>query len=267
MTLPANHAGAQSKPSGSSSPPKALIVLKARDSAVTPKRNGYSTTGGGTVTVTQPTPDTLVISMTGVAATGSCSCEESQACLNFLLHQEFDIEFAKGGPQSGQIVLDARAFGQLRSEGRMGGTAAMTKAFVSVGCGEEVASVSLDSKSAGCGNSLAVTTVRGPVSAPVVAGSYHLHQEFGIAVRQPKCLVPKKTSADFAPPPTLDTRWIGSPDPFRETNRSNNGFLVTIRLIPDPPASGGTEKAPPPAPAPTEASRKGFEKATAQRAN
>lgn len=256
--LTADPAMAQSK---SSTPPKALITLKARDSKVTPVTSGYSATGGGTVLVTQPTPDTILITMSGVVGVGTCACEDSSALLDFVLDQEFEVEFAKGTPQSGQIEIEGRVYGLLRTEGgkKAGGSAHMTRAFATITCGEELASVTLDPQGAACGNGLAVTSVRGPVSAPVVSGCFQLHQQFGIAARQPRCLLPRKASADFAPPPTLDQRWISHPDPFREANRTNNGFQVHVRLIQDPPAEKpktarppvlppSTETAPPPAP-------------------
>lgn len=237
---------AQSK---SSSPPKALIALKSRDSKVTPSKNGYSATGGGTVTVTQASPDTVVFLMSGVVGVGSCACEDSQAMLDFVLDQEFEVEFAKGTPQSGRIEVEGRVYGLLRTEGKKaGGSAYMTRAFATVNCGAEVASVTLDPQGTACGSGLAVTSVRGPVAAPVVAGCFQFHQEFGIAAKQPKCLLPRKSSADFAPPPTLESRWISHPDPFREANRSQNGFQVTVRLIQDTTSPPQTQLAPPPAP-------------------
>lgn len=215
--------------------PKAVIVLAARDSKATPIKHGYGTTGGGTVQVTQPAPDTLVINMSGVAATGACSCGTSSAALSFVLDQDFEVEFAPNCPASGQIVIEARAYGLLRVDGKMGGgTASLDRAFAVISCGEPVASVTLDPQLAACGNGLAVTSVRGPVSAPIVAGAYSLHQEFGVSACNPKCLLPRKASADFAPPPTLEAKWIHHPDPFREAKRDSNGFQVTIRVIPDP---------------------------------
>ncbi|MCC7421647.1 MAG: hypothetical protein IT428_15300 [Planctomycetaceae bacterium] len=240
---------AQGKSSSGSSPKAALIVLKARDSKVTPQKFGYSATGGGTVTVTQPTPDTILITMSGVVGVGACACGDSHAMLDFVLDQEFEVEFAKGTPQSGRIEIEGRVYGLLRTEGKKGGgTAHMTRAFATVNCGEAIASVTLDPQGTACGNGLAVTSVRGPVAGPVVPGCFHLHQEFGIAATQPKCLLPRKASADFAPPPTLDSRWINNPDPFREANRTNNGFQVTIRLIQDASSPAPAQLALPPAP-------------------
>ncbi len=224
-------AAAQSK-----SAPRAVIVLGARDSAVTPQLFGYSATGGGTVAVTQPAPDTFVVTMTGAAGAGACACGLSHASLDFVLHQGFEIEFAPNGPQSGELEIEARVIGQLRSEGKKGGgTAGMGRAGAVVGCDvEPLVTVALDPQRSACGEGLAVNAARGPVRVPIVAGCFNLHQEFGISATQPKCLLPRKASVDFSPPSALEAKWIGDPDPFHGVNRGANGFQVTIRVIPDP---------------------------------
>lgn len=242
VLMAAADAMAQAKPAA----PKAVFVLRARDSKVTPFKSGYSATGGGTVQVTQAAPDTIVINMSGVAATGACACGTSRASLSFVLDQEFEVEFDPKGPGTGQIVLEARAYGQLRVDGKKGGgTASLDHAFADVSCGESLVSVTLDPQMAACGDGLAVTSVRGPVAAPISAGVYHLHQEFSVSASNPHCLLPRKASADFAPPPTLEAKWLPHPDPFREVNRTSNGFQVTVRLIADPPVPDAVLPPPP----------------------
>ena len=53
-------------------PPPVSITLGARHAHVTPSNSGCTHTGGGNIDVQQPSPDTLVVTMTGIAvAVGS----------------------------------------------------------------------------------------------------------------------------------------------------------------------------------------------------
>src|SRR5262245_56661626 len=72
-------------------PPPASITLGARHGHVTPLRSGFSHTGAGTIDVAQPTPDVVVVTMTGVAAAGGHPCRDSVASLNFDLSQSFEV--------------------------------------------------------------------------------------------------------------------------------------------------------------------------------
>src|SRR4051794_13207040 len=47
--------------------PDVSLSLGSRSSKVTPVRSGCTHTGGGNIDVQQPSPDTIVITMTGVA--------------------------------------------------------------------------------------------------------------------------------------------------------------------------------------------------------
>src|SRR5205807_9229516 len=51
--------------------PPATITLFERHGHVTPQRSGFQHTGGGNIDVAQPAPDTLVVTMTGVAVAGA----------------------------------------------------------------------------------------------------------------------------------------------------------------------------------------------------
>ena len=47
--------------------PQVSITLGSRHGHVTPSRQGFTHTGGGNIDVAQPTPDTVIVTMTGVA--------------------------------------------------------------------------------------------------------------------------------------------------------------------------------------------------------
>src|SRR5581483_8588361 len=70
--------------------PPVSIVLGPRQASVTPQRAGFTHTGGGNIDVAQPSPDTVVITMTGVCVAGAHPCKDSMATLCFDLCQTFD---------------------------------------------------------------------------------------------------------------------------------------------------------------------------------
>ena len=55
--------------------PPISITLGDRHATATPVRHGFAHTGGGNIDVAQPAPDTVVITMTGVAVAGAHPCK------------------------------------------------------------------------------------------------------------------------------------------------------------------------------------------------
>src|SRR5262245_3848256 len=75
--------------------PVVTIDLGPRQAQGVPTRTGFNHTGGGNIDVQQPSPDTLVVTMTGVAVAGGHPCKDSVAALAFELAQEFEVSAAK----------------------------------------------------------------------------------------------------------------------------------------------------------------------------
>src|SRR5436305_10698672 len=71
--------------------PAPTITLHERHGHVTPQRQGFTHTGGGNIDIAQPTPDTVVITMTGVAVAGGHPCKDSVASQDFDLQQCFKV--------------------------------------------------------------------------------------------------------------------------------------------------------------------------------
>src|SRR5262245_11521191 len=103
-------------------PPAVSITLGARRGHVTPERSGFSHTGGGNIDVAQPAPDTIVVTMTGVAVAGAHPARCSLAAMNFDLQQEFDVNFDNPKVTKGKVVLEGRVIGLLRSERKGSGS-------------------------------------------------------------------------------------------------------------------------------------------------
>src|SRR5437867_3507630 len=93
--------------------PTVSITLKDRHGHMTPQRNGCTHTGGGNIDVAQPSPDTVVVTMTGVAvATGHPL--GSSATLCFDLDQSLEVVFEKPEVKAAKLTIEGRVIGLLR---------------------------------------------------------------------------------------------------------------------------------------------------------
>jgi len=221
-------------------PPVVTISLGSREAEGKPSRQGCTHTGGGNIDVQQPSPDVLVVTMTGVAVATGHPCKDSVAALTFDLLQHFEIAFAKPATRPAQLTIEARVIGLLRSHKCSHGTASMNcpaHAAV-VACGQlggpPLVEVELPQRSVAAGESLSVNDRQGPIAIKVPAGKYSLHQHFGIQASHPKKLLPcKAASAEFAPDPALDPLWISYWEPFHGANKKDFGFQVTLKVSPE----------------------------------
>ncbi len=231
-------------PAWSAEPPPApavTIELGSRQAQGVPTRSGFNHTGGGNIDVQQPSPDTLVVTMTGVAVAGGCPGKDSVAALAFDLAQEFEISFAKPDVKRAKLTIEARVIGLLRSHAHGGGSASITcpaHALV-VPCGAAgavpaVVEVSLPGRAVAGGENLSVNDKAGPVAAVVPAGKYTLREAFGVQAAHPKKVLPcKAASAEFAPDPALDPLWISAFEPFHGAQKKDFGFQVVVKVSPE----------------------------------
>jgi hypothetical protein len=218
--------------------PLPAITLHERHGHVSPIRQGFEHTGGGIIDVAQPAPDTVVVTMTGVAVAGRHPCKDSHARLHFDLEQRFEVVLDRPGPARARLTLEARVVGLLRSSRHGGGSAAESDGCATVLCGPaELVTLCAPAHSVTGGENLSINDHAGPVTVPVVAGKYTLHQAFDVAVDQPYTLAPcKAASAEFAPDPALDPLWISFWEPFHGALKGNFGLQTTLRVAPDPDA-------------------------------
>jgi hypothetical protein len=227
-------------------PPSVSITLKTRHGHATPHRLGCCHTGGGNTDVAQPSPDTVVITMSGVAVAVGGPCHPGVAGMDFDLSQEFEIVFEKSDVKAAKLTLEARAIGLLRSH-RWGGVAELTHGQVGVGGpGGEVLTLAMPDHAVADGDNLSINDHEGPVSVTTGAGNYTLCQTVHFLASQPKTALPcKAVSAEFAPDPALDPLWISYWEPFHGAVKKDFGFQVTIKV-----AAADADAAPAPAPEP-----------------
>jgi len=214
------------------------IALGRAESAATPHRRGHvgaAQTTSGDILVTQPAPNTIVVTMVGSALAKGHLSHETSAGWTFELDQEFEVI----APAKAKLVLsmEAQVVGLLRSTSCChphGVTVAECHdALASVSCGaESIAALDIPHRAVSCGKNQVVSARAAPCRSPIVAGCYALHQTFGINVTVQKSpFVCKAVAAEFAPDRHFDRAQLGVYDALGGSPLKENGFRVTIKVV------------------------------------
>ncbi|MCS6850097.1 MAG: hypothetical protein NZ700_02875 [Gemmataceae bacterium] len=219
----------------SSEAPPVSIILKDRNARAVPTRACLNHTGGGNIDVQQPSPDTIVVTMTGTAVAYGGPMGAATAGWNIDLEQCFEISFDDPKVKKAKLTIEGRVVGLLRSSCKGGGSAGFSAATASIAVNHsDLVAINVPGKSVSSGENLSVNDQAGPVSVPVQAGTYTLNQTFQISTCQPRCILPcKAPSAEFAPDPALDPLWISNWEPFKGASKKDFGFQVTVRVAAD----------------------------------
>lgn len=262
-------------PASAQEPPLS-IVLGPRHAHGTPSAVGCAHLAGGNIIIAQPTPDVVVITMTGVTVATAHPFKDSMAALNFDLNQEFKIVFGETVKNKiAKLYMEARVIGLLRAEshccgignavscttGKCGGhgkkncgTASHGTACAGITCGgKNLVSLCVQPHGVACGEYLSLNCQEGPYCTLIAPGCYTLHQNFQIMAAHPHSILPcHAASAEFAPD-ALNPLWISYWEPFVGANKRDFGFQVLIRVVPEviPPPPAGSIPAPELVPAPS----------------
>jgi hypothetical protein len=214
--------------------PAVTISLKDRHGHATPARRGFSHIGGGNIDVAQPSPDTIVITLTGVAVAGAHPCKDSSASMTFDLDQCLEVSIDNPKIKRGKLTIEGRVIGLLRSH-KGGGKAEQGPAHAGISAGSvETVGLDLPSHCVTGGENLSINDRAGPVSVPVLAGEYHLHSCVALSASHPSTLrMCKAASSEFAPDPALDPLWISYWEPFHGAAKKDFGFQITIKVAPE----------------------------------
>lgn len=217
---------------GTPAAPPVSINLLSRHAQAVPIRQGFTHTGGGNTDVSQPSPDVVQVTMTGVSVAGAHPCKDSAASLTFDLRQEFEVSFDKPEVKAAKVTLEARLIGLLRSHCKGGGSAEVGKVSASVGCGDAtLLTLSVPDQGVAGGENQAINLHEGPEGLPVRAGRYCLHITCHIGASHTHTLFPCKTaSAEFAPDPALDPLWISAWEPFHGAQKKDFGLQVVLKV-------------------------------------
>lgn len=211
----------------------AKITLGPSEGAAHPTERGRTATGGGNIHVSQPSPDSIVIRMAGNAAACGNPLLPADARLDFRESLQFSIEFTQPG-HVGQLTMSGRVIGLLSAKGKLS-AAGVGGATVAVSSDSHpVAMLEMPPCAVAAGESLAVTSSRGPICVPVGAGCYHLQQDFSVFASQRAGACCGRAIAEFSPSP-LPATWLGPSYPFLKADKSEFGFEVTLRVAPSSP--------------------------------
>lgn len=235
--------------------PTVDFTLYNRHGHVYPHREGCCHTGSGLIVVAQPDPATIVVTMTGIAVATGSPCGPGVATLDFDLEQCFEVVFEKPEVKAAKLTVEASVIGLLRSECKGGGAAEESNACATIVAGPvQVIALCAPPHNVAGGENLSINDHDGPLTVPISAGKYTLHQTFHVMATHAKSVLPcKAASAEFAPDPALDPLWISYWEPFHGIKKDSFGFQVTIKVAEDtsPPAPPAPEtKEPVPAPKP-----------------
>jgi hypothetical protein len=219
--------------SGAASPPPVSITLFERHGHVTPHKGRCTHTGGGLIDVTSPSPDTVIITMSGAVLANSE--------MNFELEQCFQVNFDDPKVKQAKLSVEGRVMGFLRSHCK--GTAEQQQACATISSGPTaLLSMCVPPHVVAGGENLAVNCHEGPITVPVVAGKFTLHQTFSISAHS-SCVLCKRPSAEFAPDPALEPLWISSREPFHGVNKKDLGFQIILKVAADEEKKDGNGKA------------------------
>ena len=150
--------------------PQVSVTLKDARGQATPLRQGFTHTGGGNIDVAQPSPDTVIVTMSAVAVAGAHPCQNSLAWMTFELDQGFEISIDNPKIKRVRVTLEGRVIGLLRSH-KGGGTAQQGPAHANVASGlVNIVSIALPNHCVTEGQNLSVNDRHGPVTATVAQG-------------------------------------------------------------------------------------------------
>jgi hypothetical protein len=211
--------------------PAISITLGARHAHVTPERSGCGRTGGGNIDIQQPAPDTVVITMTGVAVACGLPFKVSSASMQFELDQCMEVSWDDRNVKNAKLIVEGRVIGLLRG-GSKGGSAGFSAASVSI-CGAELG---IEPHGVGGCDSQSINCREESMKIPVSAGPYRLRQTFAVSAAH-SLGFGKAASAEFAPDPALDPLWISHWEPFHGVVKKDFGFQVIIKASLDNDAS------------------------------
>ena len=210
--------------------PSISIVPGPRHGHVIPERHGCTHTGGGNIDIAQPTPDVLIVTMSGAAvAYGSiCPATAAQA---FDLEQCFELSFDNPKVKKGKLTMEGRVIGLLRSHCPKD-SAAYEDACAAVGLNRTgLLKLCVPPHSVAGKQALSVNDHDGPYSVPVVAGKYVLKQTFRVSAMAHAYIVPVKgPSAEFAPDPAIDPLWLSYKEPFHGAIKKDFGFQLILKV-------------------------------------
>jgi hypothetical protein len=225
--------------------PAVELILAPGEASAVPLKKGAAYANGGVVSVVQPNPTTIVVTMTGLTAANADGCWKSMANYSFDLTQDFELVFNSKGVKSATLTLEGRVIGLLRTkyshhEGgwhkdKQYATAETMPAAATVSCGPaELVTLALPARvAAGC-DDLSVYNHEGPLSVSVKPSKFTLHETWGFGTTH-AAFHSRGASAEFAPQPNYvpESNPLIAFQPFNGLATRDFGFQMTLKVVPE----------------------------------
>lgn len=233
------------EPSASGPRPAVELILTPGQATAVPVKKGVAFANGGIIDVAQPSPTTIVVTMTGLTAANADLFVTSLANYHFNLTQSFEVVFNSKGVKSAKLTLEGRVIGLLRTEfvhraaglhqQKCYGTAETLPACATVtGEHQEAVTLTLPARAAGGCEDLSVYNHEGPLSVAVKPGKFTLNEDWGIGVTH-AAFHSRGASAEFAPQPfyVATSQLFTDYQPFNGVATRDFGYQVTLKIIPE----------------------------------
>jgi hypothetical protein len=217
------------------------IVLRSRNSDVTPERNRDGQTTGGFVEVVQRTPESFLVVMRGAVIAGSEQNLSGTAAMQFVLNQDFEIVPTRAGVRPPRLALSGQLIGTLESTQPAGGNAEQAPACAAINAAAQpLLNLCIKPHQVSSCQHLFINQREGAYEAVVAPGGYCLHQTFGLNANAPspaKCAFPRivpAAAAVFDIEPKVEGRWNYALHTFRTVPHGDFGFSVLVQVVEDP---------------------------------
>ncbi len=219
--------------SSSKTAPPVRIELRGRNGDVTSDGSGVKYLSGGTIEVTQPRGDQLVIMMSGYAAAGGIPAQDSLAALTFQLQQDFRIVTSRIDIKDVKLSMEGSLIGQLQCNRPGSGTAAIVSpacAHIRAGTAE-LLNLSFDPRVHSTPNIKFINDNHDPVSIIVRTGDFTLTENFAIEAKHPKKHFKKNVAIAAFGPEGRAPDWLGLLDPYRDVPKQKDlGFRISLKV-------------------------------------
>lgn len=210
------------------------ITPEARQGGVEPHSKREARADGGLIDVRIPTPNSVVVVMSGtVAANAYLGCR-SHAEQNFHLVQELEIASSDPAVKQVELTVESSMAGYLR--GRYKGSAATVKL-----ASMSLRPVSWDGTPLQIGHqpimiegtqgqlvNIHLPHMEGP---PMPVGRYLLVADFSIYA-EASGLCDGHSVVDFSPSTALPDNWVRARDAFQGVDKSGFGFAIVVSASP-----------------------------------
>jgi hypothetical protein len=205
------------------------ITLGNRHACVIPHCKLRARVDGGLIDVATPTPQGILVSMTGAAAANSCVGCPGSAAAEFEFVQEFEITCSDPSISTVALTLDSALVGFVRSKGHA--SAAMQLAEVSVTPegwdGTPLAAWYPPFGVSGKDGRLCNQHVPPIKDIPMPIGRYVMNARFLLDTHAGGVCA-DHAAADFSPEAVLPAEWVRLHDPFQGVSKRNFGFTFIL---------------------------------------